>query len=217
MKVWTDAVILGSMINFSVASNALEIGAGTGVISLMLAQRFPDLTISAIEIDNPSAEDCQENFNRSPWKERLTLKRGDFLSTLWEDKFDLIFSNPPFYRDSLINADARKARARHESFLPLGALLKNSEELLSDIGQLWLIIPVESAPEVIHCAKSYGLELTEEITIHGKPGRPVRTVVAFSKVTVNEIETREFTVRDESGNYSEEYKAMTINFHDRPI
>jgi tRNA1Val (adenine37-N6)-methyltransferase len=217
MKVGTDALLLGAMVSFSGAQEVLEIGAGTGVISLMLAQRDPNIRITAVEIDGLSAEDCQSNFLHSEWNERLTLIQGDFLTTNFEQTFDLIVSNPPFYSDSLQNIDHRKARSRHEAHLPFDKLIDKCAELLSPVGCLWVVIPITAHQRVIELCGERSLFLKTDCSVNGKPGNPVRSILSFSKKRTDSTKKTVFTIRDTAGNFSTEYKVLTAEFHDREL
>ena len=114
MKVGTDAMVLGSFVNSHGRKKGLDVGSGTGVLSLMIAQNNSDISIDAVELDALSAAEGELNFKNSPWPERLKTHHCDFLEYETEEKYDLIVSNPPYYQTTLVNNDDRKANARHE-------------------------------------------------------------------------------------------------------
>ena len=212
MKVGTDAMLLGSLISPNISGNCLEIGTGTGVISLMLLQRSPELFITAIDIDQESLEEAIQNFENSPWKNRIEGIHCDFLEYHPTNKFDLIVSNPPYFENGLLNVSKRKATSRHEACLPLINLFEKSSKLLSSEGLFWLILPFETASKWKIRAIEFGLFCKEEITIYGKPNLPKRTVLCFSKKETEYIQ-KELIIRNEDNSYTDEYKILTLDFH----
>ncbi len=212
MKVGTDAMLLGSFIQPNQKGNCLEIGTGTGVISLMIVQRSPEIKITALDIDFESIEEAIQNFTNSPWKDRVEGVLGDFLDFSTTEKFDLIVSNPPYFENGLLNESKRKASSRHEASLPLINLFQKSKELLTENGVFVLIIPSQSAQKWIDNALKINLFCFKEITVYGKPNLPKRSILFFSKEN-KEIMNEELIIRNLDNKYTEEYKKLTIDFH----
>lgn len=216
MKVNTDAMILGSLIESKGKTKGLDIGTGTGVLSLMIAQRNTQIEIEAIEIDQESAEDAIINFNNSNWANRLKVNQIDFLDFQSLHLFDLIVSNPPYFENGILNSSSRKAKTRHEESLPLIQLLEKSAELLSANGDFWIILPFETALKWKEKATSFQLFCTKEIIIFSKENQPKRIVYCFSKMNID-TQFSSITIRNEDNTYSEEYKKLTIDFHGKII
>lgn len=213
MKIGTDAMVLGALIDATGKSNALDIGAGTGVLSLMVAQKKENVSVTAVEIDHDAAQECALNISDSPWNDRMNVIHLDVLRFESGETYDLIFSNPPYYQSRLVNEDERKALARHESFLPAEKLVLKINELLSDTGDAWLIVPTTDVDAWIKQAEEVGLSLHRRIDISGKPGKEAnRTVICVSK-TARPTSFETLIIRNESGKYSEEYKRLTIDYH----
>ncbi len=212
MKVGTDAMILGALIHSSDKKQALDIGSGTGVLSLMVAQRNKQIFIDAIEIDTPSCNECRLNFQTSLWKNRLSVIHSDFLENKFTKKYDLIFTNPPFYVDGLKNLSVRKARAKHADFLPAGMLFEKVSQLLTPDGECWIIIPVSFTNAIKSIAYENQLYPFKEVSILGKPSSLIRQVLAFS-FEDRVVQKSSLLIRDESGNFSEEYIGLTKDFH----
>ena len=212
MKVGTDAMLLGSFIESNQKGNCLEIGTGTGVISLMIAQRSPEIKITALDIDFESIEEAIQNFTNSPWKDRIEGVLGDFLDFSTTEKFDLIVSNPPYFENGLLNESKRKASTRHEASLPLIHLFEKSMNLLTEKGVFVLIIPAQSAQKWIDNTLKISLFCFKEITIFGKPNLPKRSILFFSKEYL-ELIKEELIIRNSDNTYTEEYKKLTIDFH----
>jgi tRNA1Val (adenine37-N6)-methyltransferase len=217
LKVGTDAMILGALIESSGKQKALDIGTGTGVLAMMVAQTNPSLNITAIEIDSDSFEDAKCNFRNGPFSDRLMIRNEDFTESSFTDQFDLIFSNPPFYTDTLKTTSARTNVAKHSGTLNPEILCSKVQDVLSDFGDFWLIWPFQSREEFIKAANSNNLFLKQDITLEGKPGKPVRSVFCFSKKKSEKEKCRSLVIRNESGGYSDEYKVLTVEFHGKNV
>ncbi|MBL4861500.1 MAG: methyltransferase [Crocinitomicaceae bacterium] len=217
MKVGTDAMLLGAFVNTEGKSAGLDIGTGTGVLALMLTQKKPELHFDGVELDTESAEECKLNFSNSDWSERLSVVQGDFAACKLTKSYDLIVSNPPFYQSTLLNNDARKANARHAQSLPMDILVGRVGECLSVSGDFWIIVPWEDEGRWSAACKTNGLHLNTCITIYGKEnGEAKRVVLRYSWVE-NSVYRSDFTVRKENGGYTEEYRKLTMDFHEKSI
>jgi tRNA1Val (adenine37-N6)-methyltransferase len=212
MKVGTDAMILGSLIDVDLKGKCLEIGTGTGVISLMLLQRSPELFITVIDIDADSCIESNQNFSNSPWSSRVNGIQSDFLNYTSESKFDFIVTNPPYFENGLLNNSQRKAATRHEDSLPLFNLFQRSSQLLSEKGLFWLILPFDTASKWKDISKDFDLFCKVEITIFGKPNSPKRTVFCFSKEKFECIQ-KDLIIRNNDNTYTDQYKLLTFDFH----
>lgn len=216
MKVGTDAMILGAFIDATLKQRGLDIGSGTGVLSMMTAQKNESLYIDAIELIAEAVAEATENFSLSPFSERIKAYHQDILLFTPDYKYDLIFSNPPFFDSSLKSPEQNRNMARHTDSLPFEALFEKVEELLDVNGDFWLILPVDRMKEVYLYADQMKLHLKKEICIYGKPSHHIRTIAVFSKIP-GFMQRSGFTVRNSDGSYTEEYKALTIDFHSRAL
>lgn len=212
LKVGTDAMLLGALISSKNHLKGLDIGTGCGVLSLMIAQKNQSIQIDAIDIDENNLIDAAINFKNSNYSDRLRTFNADFLAINLECRYDLIFSNPPFYEDGLKNENIRKANAKHESSLPIHLLIQKAFENLSDTGDFWIILPFTNYLKWIEFSISIGFYLNECIVIHGKPNIPKRVVFCLSKK--NEV-TKEtiLTVRDNENRYTDQYVDLTVDYH----
>jgi tRNA1Val (adenine37-N6)-methyltransferase len=216
LKVGTDAMLLGAFVSSENAKSCLDIGAGTGVISLMLAQKNPTLEVTAIEIDAASVIDCSANFSNSNWSKQLTCLEADFLSWPTEQQFDLIVSNPPFYQNSLLSNNALKAQSKHAVFLPFDQLFEKVTRLLVENGVFWMIIPIEDLHFVCQLALLNNLFCCQQIIIEAKPGKNVRAILAFRKNEQHLI-VQTICIRAENGNYTSQYIELTKEFHSKNL
>ena len=144
MKVGVDAVLLGAWAGKK-AGKILEIGTGCGVISLILAQRFPESKILAIDIDKESVKEAERNFETSPWRDNLKANILRFPEDIIDTtkKFDLIVSNPPYFESGILRPDSRREKARHQDSLTVYSLIKYGEHILSEKGRLAIIFPID--------------------------------------------------------------------------
>lgn len=214
MKIGTDGVALGAWA-FSGFSprRILDVGAGSGLISLMMAQRFPTADITGIEIDSPAACEASENVRLSPWASRVEILNADFLNCALP-RFDAIVSNPPFFTTGQLAPDSNRARARHEASLPLHRLIVSASELLIDGGRLALILPAERLDSAIYTAAISHLDARRVAVIRSVPdSQPFRAMVEFTKGLADTYISEEIIIRDTSGHYAPCFASLTADFY----
>lgn len=213
MKVGTDGVLIGAWASVRVNDRTiLDIGTGTGLIALMLAQRNPEAEVVAVEIDSESAAQARDNVAASPWSDRVTVEEcavQDFVSDL---KFDLIVSNPPYFVDSQKCPDGSRNTARHTDTLSFSELMKAAERLLAPDGRFAVIVPAESAMSVIAAGN---MHLVRRCDVCTKPSaQPKRVMLEFSPRFEGAALREELTIGDgTNGGYSPEYVALTRDFY----
>lgn len=212
-KVGTDGVLLGAWAHARNPKNILDIGTGSGLIALMLAQRFPEAQITGIELDEPSAKQAQENASTSPFKDRIEIIQGDFLHFAFAEKYDLIVSNPPFYKGNTSTGKSERDRARHEEYLPQSLFIEKCTTLLSPKGKLALVLPKEEGELFTKQAKLQSLCLNRLTRVFGSPNAPEkRWLLEFSFENLP-IQENQITIRDKNENRSEEYQILTKDFY----
>jgi tRNA1Val (adenine37-N6)-methyltransferase len=216
LKVGTDSMVFGALIDCSDKKNALDIGTGTGVLCLMLAQKNKNLQITGIEIDQETAFEALENCKNSVFSSQINIFHADFLKFDFQNHFDLIVSNPPFFENSFKSETLLKNFARHTDSLPFEDLFDKVSNLLSLNGEFLLILPSEISHKIIDIASEKSLFLNQEISIFGKVNQLKRKILIFSK-SEKKIIKSELTIRDEFGNYTEEYKLLTKDYHNRNL
>lgn len=183
MKVGTDGVLLGAWTDLAEAGRVLDVGTGTGLVALMMAQRSPDALFTAIEIDLPAVEEARFNVEMSPWRDRIEVVAADFLDYAPEDSFDLIVSNPPFFATEVKSPCRERALARHGDSLTVGALIRHSATMLAPAGRLCFISPADRIDDVMMEAALAGLNLSRQVLVYTKPTavKPVRVLWELSK------------------------------------
>lgn len=213
-KVGTDGVILGACVDVKNRKKILDIGAGTGLVSIMLAQRC-DAGIVSIEPDYESFLQAEENVAQCKWKSRIKVINTDLQSYIPEDgKFDVLVSNPPYFSNSLKNPDARKSSARHNDSLSSADLLIGVARLLNDDGIFQVIMPYVEGTIFIAEAQQYGLYCNSILKIKPLPSSEIRRLImTFSRNRLKLNEKFLTIERGERHEFTEEYKALTKDFY----
>lgn len=221
-RVGTDALLLGAwpfVHPLPEQARMLDVGAGTGIVSLMMAQRFAGAQIEAWEVEAGALKDAARNFALSPFAPSLHLHSQDYLTAKPEDypAFDLIISNPPYYTEDILPEDVRLSLARHvgEGLSP-EMLLRTAAALLAPRGALAFISPVASLPHLRRIAVESGWRLSELVTIYSKPQEPKRTLTLWHRLVATDgyvpTHCTELTLQDATGTHSEAYRAWLGDF-----
>lgn len=214
MKVGTDAVLLGSAIDVKKTNTILDVGTGSGVIALMLAQRFA-AKIDAIDIDKSSIEEAKINFRSSPWSTRLDVIHSSLQNFVKKSdkKYDLIVSNPPFFENSLESPDPKKKLSKHSNTLSHQELLICVAKLLSPKGSFEVILPYSEREKFIILALIENLYCKKELVIFPKkPKEAKRIILGFSKEK-QKVWKSEMTIRKADNSYTDEYISLTKDFY----
>ena len=216
MKVGTDGVLLGAWCPIdNNPFSILDIGAGTGILSLILAQRSNAVQIDAIEIDENAFEQCVENFESSPWGDRLFCYHAglDEFMEEPEDEYDLIISNPPFYTEDYKTENEQRDLARFSDALPFKDLVEAANLLLSENGIFAVIIPFKEEEKFIALAKDFELHPFKITRVKGTPTTEIkRSLLAFSK-TQKQTLIDELIIETARHQYTEEYIDLTKDFY----
>lgn len=217
MKVGTDGVLLGAWANVSKAEKVLDIGSGTGLISLMIAQRNPNCRIHAVDIDENSAIQSRENMIHSPWADRIEVfhKSIQEFAKIRLDLYDLIVSNPPFFINSTLGPDTSRNLARHALDLTQTEILKTATTLLKKEGTLSLILPQREGREFIGEAISFGFYCNHITEVYPRHNKPIeRMLMSFSRqASATHIDSLVIHGGEEPNDYSLEYKELTREFY----
>lgn len=217
MKVCTDACLFGAWVAARVErlvppiKTALDIGAGTGLLGLMLAQQSHAL-IDAIELDEAAAEQAADNVEASPWKDRMQVIQGDARTVHLGRKYDLIISNPPFYKNDLNSSDVKRNLALHATALSLQDLLMVITTNLSEEGWFALLLPYHRSMEWKTLAHAAGFNLSEEVWVRQTPQHPYfRSMFLFSRneTTANQ---KELSIR-EGETYTTEFVELLKDYY----
>lgn len=217
MKLGTDAVVLGAFVNPNQAKNIMDIGTGTGILSLMMAQKSNAL-IQAVEINEIAALEAEFNFKQSKWVEQFSLYKvsiQDYVSNNPAEKFDLIITNPPYFvaGNQFEIEDEKRRTARHTNTLSFDELAKIMADLLHEDGTIAMVLPVQEAELFIQIAETYQLFPKEILQVFPKKSKPFnRLVMLFSKQKQN-ITQQELVIYNEDNSYTNEYYELTKDFY----
>lgn len=215
MKVGTDSVLLGCLTSINNAVNCLDIGTGTGILSLMLAQRNNELQIEAIEIDEQAFLQANNNFSSSKFSHQIQSHCCALQNFASLKKYDLIISNPPYFvgKNNFSIANFQRAKARHDNDLSFEDLIHSVIKLLSETGTFTLILPIAEAIIFKELAIQKGLFLNKEIFIKPKQSKePNRIIMEFSLLQEEKI-TAEFVIYNDDNSQTEAYKNITSEFY----
>ena len=216
MKIGTDGVLLGAVAPTEQQPFAiLDIGAGTGIIPLMLAQRSNAEVVDALEIDDQAYEQCVDNFEQSPWGDRLFCYHASLQEFAKEidDTYDLITCNPPFYKDDFKTEDASRNLARFEDAMPFEHLVACVSKLLHEDGVFSVIIPFKEQQAFIDLAEKVGLSPNTILNIRGNASAELkRSIINFS-FRESDIDTKELIIENGRHNYTEDYTNLTKDFY----
>ncbi len=216
MKIGTDGVLLGAWTSLKKSPETiLDIGAGTGLIALMLAQRSGAETIDAIEIDEDAYEQCVDNFEASPWGDRLFCYHAgldEFMDEI-EDQYDLIVSNPPFYAEEVPSGNSARDIARQNQSLPFEELIDGVSKLLAPSGIFSTIIPYKEEKHFIALALKPGLHCNRITRIKGNPRSEIKRSLLQFSFSGKEVRGDELIIEKERHHYTQEYIELTKDFY----
>lgn len=216
MKVGTDAILLGAWADVTGGRRILDIGTGSGIVALMLAQRCPDAIVDAVEVDVAAADQAAENFRSSVWANRLHCHQTCITSFSANKSFDVIVSNPPWFRDSLHSPHSDRTAARHALDLTTQTLVHSVVRLLRDDGRFCIIAPSSDEQHVESHALQTGLKCIRRCDVSPKPDKVAkRILMEFSRTTSPLESLRESLIveSDRRHVYTDAYQALTKDFY----
>ena len=229
MKVNTDGVLLGAaMTIYPSDRNFLDVGTGTGTIALMAAQRISDISaksldgehiykVDAVDLDEPSIQEAAANFQNSPWGDHICAHHSafdEFAEAHADSRYDLIFSNPPYFEDSLLAPQERRSQARHTATgLSYRELLDFAKDALSENGRFSIVLPADQEMALCRYARMCGLHLFKILRVRTVPRKdPTRIIAEFSRHRCESPTEELLTIQDE-GKYTDEYLSLTRDFY----
>jgi tRNA1Val (adenine37-N6)-methyltransferase len=213
MKVTTDACILGAYAPAPEVGVILDIGAGTGLLSLMLAQRTRS-TIDAVEVDPSAFSQLVQNIEGSKWKDRIHPILVDIKKYRTETKYDFIICNPPFFSNHLHSPFREKNVARHDLSLDTAGLLDAAQRLVGPEGIFTVLIPYGQLNDFSRKAGRTGFHLSSQLLIRARPDKPFnRVLLVFETTEARKIETEILSVNNENGEYSDFFRQLLSSFY----
>lgn len=213
MPVGTDAVLLGAWAFHASPQTILDVGTGCGVIALMLAQRFERAAITAIDLDATSVEEANENFENSPFANRLTAKQADFRAFQAATKFDLIVSNPPYFNTKIKPTAENRSLARNTETLPYPALLKQTANLLHQNGCFCCVLPVLAIKEFVFEAELCGLKLNDLLYIKYNTGADASVALLSFSFIDKALQIGTLVLYDDTKTPTAAYTALVKDFY----
>ena len=217
MKIGTDGVLLGAWTDCTNSKNILDIGTGTGVIALMIAQRNPEATIKAIEIDQQAAKQAQQNVDHSDWSQNITVINQSIQDYQREmdDTFDHIITNPPFFTGGTLSRSQDKTSVRHTTKLSHNDLLGAIRNLLAPTGTCSLILPDIEGYRCIELARTYNLHPQRVTEVYPDQSKPLeRLMITLGKKERQDYPADKLYIRDaDTKDFSQQYRELTKDFY----
>ena len=225
MKVTTDSCLFGARVARAIQSitkvnkknemqNILDIGTGTGLLSLMIAQKNQEVVIDAIEIDNGSATQAKENISASGWKKKIRVIEADVKKTEFPSLYDVIISNPPFYENELASPDPKKKVAHHDEGLLLERLLIIIKKNLKKNGKFFLLSSNKRHKELEKLFSRHGLFVSEKLLVRQTVNHTVtRVIYSGSKSVAEKIIISEISIRDDKQQYTREFTTLLEDYY----
>ncbi|MBN3583986.1 methyltransferase [Algoriphagus aestuarii] len=212
MKISTDAVLLGGLATSEDPKRILDVGTGTGVIALMLAQRHDSAQLTAVELDEAAAFQAGENFSTSKFAERIDLWQGFFQDFKSDPIFDLIVSNPPYFPDHLKSKNSQRNQALHTDSLSFEELISKVKGLLTKSGKFWVILPERQMKDFAIQSEREGLYPDQSFILRDRPNKKViRKIISFSFLKSATVQ-HEIFIKNEDGTPHESYKSIVKGF-----
>jgi len=212
MKVGTDGVLLGAWAEGG--SKILDVGTGTGLVALMMAQRFPDASVVGIDICDEAVEEAVCNVQQSPFCDRVSIKKKDFKTIECGEKYDAVVCNPPYFVNSLKCPTEGRTLARHSDTLTLEDLMKCARLVLEENGVLSIVIPYMLMDEAVACGSENGFYVKRAMKVRGnKDGEWKRALLEFDFRNKHDWTIEELTLEKERGIRTEEYNKLTEDFY----
>lgn len=213
MKVGTDGTLLGAWAKANNPQQILDIGTGTGLIAMMLAQRFENGQVKAIEIDANASQQAAENFQNTPWSNRLSVEHISLQGFQHPSLFDLIVSNPPYFENNLKANNKQRTQARHTDTLSFETLIEGSAKLLNKNGSLAIILPSTSKDKVEAIAQKHHLYLNRLCWVKGTEKTAIKRAVLQFSFQEKPLEENTLVVEKERHVYTEEYIQLCKEFY----
>lgn len=218
MKVCTDACLFGAVVadkisrGYTRVANLLDIGAGTGLLSLQVAQKTA-AAIEAVEMEAAAFHQATKNFIDSPWRERLEISHKNVLDFFSEKKYDCIISNPPFFEGDLKSENSDNNSAKHDTALTLKQLLRVIEQHLSPQGFFGVLLPYHRVDYFITMAAASNYCLQEQLLVKHTESHPFFRGILFFTQVPNQAVARELSIKDSAGDYTREFKDLLKDYY----
>lgn len=215
MKVGTDGVLLGAWAPVDGVQSVLDIGSGSGLIALMLAQRNTKLRVDAVELDSDAAVQAQENFTESPWAERLHVINQDIVSysQLHSVQYDLIVSNPPYFEPAVACRDEKRDQARYTATLTHDVLLESAKFCLTSHGLFCLVLPYEVGEKMQKMAENSGWFTAFRVNVSDKPTTAYHRMLLGIQLQETQTQVTSLALKDEKGEYTDEFRKLIQPFY----
>lgn len=213
MKVGTDGVLLGAFVQKNNPKRILDVGTGTGLIALMMAQKFELAIIDAIEIENAAFEQAKENIENSKWRNRINIFLNDFKLFNSNYKYDIVVSNPPFYNSTFKELEQNRATARHTTQLSFEKLISKAAKLLKPNGSFFVVLPYYEKVAFINLAEKSQFFPSKIVHVKGNENSNIKRSLIEFTFECKTPEKNILTIENSRNNYTQDYIDLTKDFY----
>lgn len=213
MKVGTDGVLLGAWLRCDNARNVLDVGTGSGLIAMMVAQKNPEARIHGIDVSELAFKQAENNFLRCPWSDRLHSICGDFLLYPFTQKFDLIICNPPFFEAGIAISEEDRSKARNASFLPMDDMIQRMSVLLSSKGKVSMILPFDRKQVLENALLQSGLFISKKTQVYPNSQKKANRLLVEFGHDKGVVDESLLVVNKDGGGYTAEHRGLTKDFY----
>lgn len=214
MKVSSDSVLLAAWFaqRVSPVTRLIDVGGGSGVLSLLITDAWPDVKVTALEVEPGAAAAALANFTNSPWPERLRVVQGNFQDFIPSDSVGAVISNPPYFENGITAPDAVRAVSRHQSELNYITLMKYAAQVLDSDGVIGLVTPAQAEDSVMYAGTLASLNLNRMCRVRTVAGKPPKRLLWVWGRIPGKMPDEELCIRDENG-YTRDYRALVEPYY----
>jgi tRNA1Val (adenine37-N6)-methyltransferase len=213
LKVTTEACLLGALANHPFPLNLLDIGCGSGLLSLMVAQRYPNIDLCGIDINDAVVDNAYFNLSSAPFGNPFQIIKGDFINTAFERTFDIIICNPPFFDKHLKSPHDYKNTYLHNDTLPFEQLISKTSTLMNTSSLFWVLLPPYQMSVFIALCQKNNLNVLKKIEIYSQVDKLFRLICCFTKDTTSDIKNEALILFDSNKNMTEDFSTLMADYY----
>ena len=213
LKVTTEACLLGALTNHPSPHNLLDIGCGSALLSLMVAQRYPTIDLCGIDINDTVVDNAYFNLSNSPFGNTFQVIKGDFLNTTFENTYDLIICNPPFFEKHLKSPHDFKNTYLHNDTLPFEPLITKTITLMNTSSLFWVLLPPYQMSVFVSMCQKHNLNILKKIEIYGQADKLFRLIYCFTVDNTSDIQNETIILFDSNKNMTEDFSKLMLDYY----
>ena len=213
LKVTTEACLLGALTNHPSPHNLLDIGCGSALLSLMVAQRYPTIDLCGIDINDTVVDNAYFNLSNSPFGNNFQVIKGDFINTTFENTYDIIICNPPFFEKHLKSPHDYKNTYLHNDTLPFEPLITKTITLMNTSSLFWVLLPPYQMSVFVSICQKHNLNIFKKIEIYGQADKLFRLIYCFTVDNTSDIQNETIILFDSNKNMTEDFSKLMLDYY----